>query len=149
MDKKKWITAVAAIGLSASLAFAVAHDGNGRHWEGKGRGEWSAKLSHKLNLTEAQKQQWADIDKAFRQENRAFFEQSRQTRSDFRAAKKAGDTAKLAALKPAMDAQRAQMKKLRQAKDEKLMAILTAEQRTQFQALKAERAAHHKEHEQK
>ena len=47
-----------------------------------------------------------------------------------------------------MESQRAQMKQLRDAQDAKITAILTAEQRAQFDTLKAERAAHRSQYKQ-
>lgn len=134
----KWITVMAAVGLSATLAFAG--EGHGRGMKGKGHGEFSMKLASKLNLTDAQKEQWKAIRKSSREQNGAFFQQARQTKQDFHAAKKAGDTAKADALKQTLQSQRAQMKQIRDAEEAQLLNILTAEQRTQYQTLKAQRA---------
>jgi Spy/CpxP family protein refolding chaperone len=145
----KWITAAAAtLALSASLAIAAPNDGNGhgRGTEGGMGRHDGARLAEKLNLTDAQKQQWQALQQDFRQNNKAFFEQARQTREDFHAAKEAGDTAKLDALKPALDAQRAQMKQLRDAQDQKLVSILNADQKAQFETMKAARAQHREGH---
>jgi len=138
----KWISAVGAVSLTAALAVAGVtagndHEGREGH-EGRGRHEMAAKL----NLTDAQKQQWDAIKKTSREQNAEFFKKSKETMEAFRAAKDANDTAKLDALKPAMEANRAQMKQIRAAENEKLSAILTAEQKAQFQAMQAERASH-------
>jgi Spy/CpxP family protein refolding chaperone len=148
--KKKTISAVAVLALGATLAFAGMHDGKeGKKggWEGH-RGGFSEMYAQKLNLTEAQKTQIADLDKNFRESNKAFFEASHQTREQFKAAKDANDTAKLDALRPAMESQRAQMKQLRDAQDAKIKTILTPEQRAQFDTLKAEREAHRSQYKQ-
>ena len=79
--------------------------------------------------------------KASRQENQAFFQQVRATRQDFRAAKQAGDTAKIEALKPTLEAQRDQMKAIRAANEAKIAQILTPQQNAQWQQLKADWAA--------
>jgi Spy/CpxP family protein refolding chaperone len=150
--KTKTISAVAVLALGATLAFAGMHDGK----EGKGgwghgeghRGGFSEMYAQKLNLTDAQKAQIADLDKNFRETNKAFFDGQKQTREQFKAAKDANDTAKLDALRPAMESQRAQMKQLRDAQDAKIKAILTPEQRAQFDTLKAEREARHGDHKQ-
>ena len=136
----KWITVVAAVGLSATLA--IAGEGHGG-FKGKRHGEFGMKLASKLNLTDAQKEQWKAIRKSSREQNSAFFQQSRQTMKDFRAAKEAGDTAKADALKQTLQSQRAQMKQIRDSQETQLMNILTAEQRTQYQTLKAQRAERH------
>lgn len=139
----KWITAIGGTALTAALAFAgvtaaghEGHDGQGR----RGGFEAQQKLAEKLNLTDAQKQQWDAIRKASREQNAEFFKQSQQTREEFRAAKDANDTAKLDALKPAMQAQRATMKQIRDAEDQKLMSVLNDQQKAAYQAIKAERA---------
>lgn len=108
-------------------------------------------MAAKLNLTEAQKQQWQAVEQSFRQENAAFFERSKQTREAIHAAKEAGDTAKVESLEATAKAQRAQMKQLRDAMEPKLLAILTADQQTQFQKMKAERPAYgqHERHQDK
>jgi len=147
--KTKTISAVAVLALGATLAFAGMHDGK----EGKGgwdghRGGFSEMYAQKLNLTDAQKAQIADLDKNFRETNKAFFEAQKQTREQFKAAKDANDTAKLDALRPTMESQRAQMKQLRDAQDAKIKTILTPEQRAQFDTLKAEREAHRSQYKQ-
>ena len=141
--KKQLITGVAVLALGASLAIAATQQDNtwgGHH--GK-RGEMSQRFAQKLNLTDAQKQQLAAIHKSFREENATFLAQFRQTKKDFHAAKQAGDQAKIDALKPAVESNRAQMKSLRQAQEQKVLAILTPDQQAQYQALKAARAARH------
>lgn len=139
----KWITAAAVLGLSASLAFAgttTMGEGHGHH--GKGRHHHSfSKLAKKLNLTDAQKDQWKAIRKSSYEQNAAFFQQSREAHKEFFAAKKAGDTAKADSLKATMQSQHAQMKQIRDTEEQQFSKILTADQSAQFQALKAERAA--------
>jgi Spy/CpxP family protein refolding chaperone len=139
MSKKKWLTAVAVLTLGASLAIAAPNQGWGKH-EGR-HGEWSAEFAQKLNLTDAQKTQLRDLNKSFRADNAAFFQSFHQTREDYRAAMKAGDTAKADSLKATLESQRAQMKQLREAQDSKISTILTPDQRAQWQQIKAERAA--------
>ena len=137
MQKKKWLVAAAVVAVSASLAIAMPHDEKG--WGGhRGKGTYGEKLAQKLNLTDAQKQQFRDLNAKFRADNAAFFQTFRQTMSDFRAAKEANDTAKLDALKPALESQKAQMKQLRDAQDAKILTILTPDQQAQFKALKAQ-----------
>ncbi len=147
---KKMISAVAVVALSATMAFAAMDEGHGKAWgHGHRHGAMGARLAQKLNFTDAQKEQWKAISRSFREENKAFFESARQTRSDFRAAKQAGDEAKIAELKSVMQSQHAQMKQLHEAKEQKLVAMLTPEQRAQYDAFKAERAARRQERQQK
>ncbi len=141
---KKFATAVAITVFGATLAFAAPHEG-GKGFGGHGRrGAFSQKLAEKLGLTDAQKEQIKAINKQTREENKAFFEQSRQTMREFFAAKKANDTAKADSLKPAVEANRAQMKAIRAAQEQKIAAVLTPEQNAQWQQLEAERAARHR-----
>lgn len=141
MKTTKWVTIAAAMTLTASLAFAAPHQGGkmGRHGRGA-RAAISHRMAEKLNLTDAQREQIRTLRSGFREQNKAFFESSRAARKEFREAKRANDTAKLEQLKPAMEAQRAQFKELRTAHQQQILAVLTPEQRTQFEALKAERA---------
>jgi Spy/CpxP family protein refolding chaperone len=147
--QSKWITGIAVAALSGSLAFAaVNHDGNGngkwRGHEGQGRQE---QMAQALNLTPEQKQQWADAQKAFFETNKAALQQNRQLMQDFRAAKQANDQAKIDALKPQVEAARAQMKSLRDAQNVKLMSILNDQQKAQFQQMLDQRAQreHHRD----
>jgi protein CpxP len=136
--KKQLVAAVAVLTLGATMAFAGPnHEGHG----GRGRqhGMFGKKMAGKLNLSDAQKQQIRDIKKSFREENKAFLTASRENFKAFHEAKKAGDTAKADALEPTLDTQRAQMKQLREQEKQRVMTVLTAEQRTQLEQLKAER----------
>jgi len=140
---KKTITAaVAVLALAGTMAFAAEGDfgGHGRHHR---HGMFGAKMAAKLNLTDAQKAQIKDIKKSTHEANAAFFEQARATRKEFFTAKKANDTAKMDALKPAMESQRAQMKEIRKAEMAKITSVLTPDQQAQLQQLRAEHKAHH------
>jgi len=141
--KKTWITAVAVLALGASLAVAAPNEGEGKGWGGhhRHRGEFAAKFAEKLNLTDAQKAQIRDLHQSFRAENKAFFQEFRQNRRDFREAKRAGDTAKADALKATLESQRAQMKSLHEGLQQRVGTVLTPEQLSQWNALKAEREA--------
>lgn len=140
MKTTKWMTMAAVVTLSASLAFAGPHQGGkfggkrGHHGQ-----EFGARMAAKLNLTDVQQQQIRDLNKSFRENNKAVFESARALRKEFREAKRADDTAKLESLKPQLDAQRTQMKQLRDAHRTQILSVLTPEQRAQFDALKAER----------
>lgn len=143
----KWITAAAVLGLSASLAIAGTQAGEGRHGDckGKGREEHGGRMAEKLNLTDAQREQWKAIRKSSHEQNAAFFAQSRQNMDQLHAAREAGDTAKADSLKPVLESQRAQMKQIRDAEEQKLISILNTEQQAKFQTMKAEREAHRAE----
>jgi len=142
MTSNKIFTAAAVLALSASLAVAAPHDGKGFGGHGrKGRGEFGARFAAKLNLTDAQKSQVRDLNKSFREQNKPFFDEVRATRQEIRAAKEANDTARLDSLKATAQSQRAQMKQLHDAQKQRILSVLTAEQRQQYETLKAERAA--------
>ena len=138
---KKLTTAVAVTFLGAALAFAAPHEG-GKGFGGHGRhGMFGKKLAQELGLTDAQKAQIKDLRKASREENKAFHQQARSTMKEFFEAKKAGDTAKVDSLKPAIDSLRAQMKQIRAADEAKIASVLTPEQNAKWQQFKADRAS--------
>ena len=139
MNSKKWIIGVAVLAVSASLAIAAPQEG--KAWGGHRHGVMGEKLAAKLNLTDAQKSQLKALNQQFRQDNTAFFESMRATHEQVRAAKQANDTAKLDALKPTLESQKAQMKQLREGQEAKVLSILTPDQQAQYKALKAEWAA--------
>ncbi len=140
-NTKKWFTAAAVVALSSTLAFAAPHEGGKRGRGGRGGHEFGERFAQKLNLSEAQKQQIKDAQTAFRNENKAFFEQARDTRRQIHEAKEAGDAARVEQLKATAKSQHARMKELRTAQNQRILALLTPEQRTQWEALKAERQA--------
>lgn len=145
---KKTITAVAALTLSATLAFA-APQGNtteeGKKFEGK-RGRHGQRGGHrgdrafaKLNLTDAQKAQMQALREQFREQNAPLFEQLRQARTDLKTAREANDTARLESLRGSLQSLQTQFKAAKKAHREQLLTILTPEQRAQLEAAKAER----------
>lgn len=140
-NTKKWFTAAAVVALSSTLAFAAPHEGGKRGRGDRGGQEFGERFAKKLNLSEAQKQQIKDAQTAFRNENKSFFDTVRDTRRQIKAAKEAGDTARAEQLKATAKSQHAQMKELRQAQHQRILALLTPEQRTQMEAMKAEREA--------
>ena len=143
-NTKKWLTAAAVVALSSTLAFAAPHEGGKRgHGRQGGRGghAFGERFAQKLNLSDAQKQQIKDAQTSFRNENKAFFEQARDTRRQIHEAKEAGDAARVEQLKATAKSQHARMKELREAQNERILALLTPEQRTQWDAMKAEREA--------
>ncbi|MFL6245613.1 MAG: Spy/CpxP family protein refolding chaperone [Thermoanaerobaculia bacterium] len=138
-NSKKWFTAAAVVALSSTLAFAAPHQGGKRGHGGRGGHEFGERFAQKLNLSDAQKQQIKDAQTAFRNENKAFFDTVRDTRRQIKEAKEAGDQARVEQLKAAAQSQHERMKELRQAQQQRILALLTPEQRTQWEALKAQR----------
>jgi Spy/CpxP family protein refolding chaperone len=145
MKKTKWMTMAAVATLTASLAFAGPHEGmrGGKH--GRHGAEFGERMAAKLNLTDAQKQQIRDLNQSFRESNKAVFENARALHMQVREARQANDTAKLESLKPQMEAQRAQMKQLHEAQQQRVLSVLTTDQRAQWEALKAERQQRHQQ----
>ena len=141
MKKSNWITGAAVLALSGALAFAGPNGHHGKHGNGEfgGKGARQERLATELNLSADQKKQWDDAQRAFMTANKTFFMQSHQTMKDYRDAKEANDTAKADSLKPAVEANRTQMKQLRETQNAKLMSILNEDQKAQFQKKMAER----------
>ena len=141
------MTAVAVLAIGTSLAFAAPQiENQAEHaWGGHHHGqELGKRFAEKLNLTDAQKQQVKDIKTASHQQNEAFFKSFHQTMKDYRDAKKAGDTAKADSLKATFESQRTQMMQIKKAEREKVLNILTPDQRAQYDAMKARHAEHEK-----
>ena len=143
MNKTKWMSMAAVLTLTTSLAIAAPHgDRGGKHGRhGKRGGEFGARFAEKLNLSDAQKQQIRDLQTSFRESNKAFFEQANDTRRQMKEAREAGDQARLDSLKATAKSQHERMKQVRQEQHQRVLALLTPEQRTQFEAMKAEREA--------
>ena len=141
---KKLITAAAVFVLGASIAVAAPFEGDGGPGFGRGHRMHARaeRFAEKLNLSDAQREQIRDIHKSDRTENQAFFDSFRQNWRDLKAAKQAGDTAKADAIKATLKSQHEQMKTLRAGLEDRVASVLTADQRAQWDAMKAKRAAH-------
>jgi len=98
------------------------------------RGGRNADRLRDLNLTDAQKTRIAQLETQFREANRATYAANRAASKEYRQAKRSGDTAKAAALKPAVDARRAALKKQRESQQEQIRALLTTEQQAKWDA---------------
>ena len=94
-----------------------------------------------LGLTDTQKKVIDDLEKKFNEDNAKFLADYKATMADARAAREANDQAKLDALKPTMDAQRAQMTKLRSTQEDKIAATFTDDQKAKWSKIKEEREA--------
>jgi Spy/CpxP family protein refolding chaperone len=139
---KRWMTAVAVLMFGASMTVAVAQQG-GAHGPRGPRPSFVEGPGKELSLTDTQKTEINGIEKATRDNNATFFETVRTTMEQFRAARQADDTAKLEALKPTMDAQRTQMKQIRDDEMKKIIVVLTAEQQAKLEKIRAEHQAEH------
>lgn len=85
-----------------------------------------------LNLTDAQRAQIEQLRSQFRAANETAFDAAREAGRAYREAKRAGDTAKMAALKPAVDAKRAELRRIREAQQAQIRAVLTPEQQAKL-----------------
>lgn len=141
MKTKQILTMAAVLAFSASVAIAAPHEGGKRGRHGRGGHAFGQRFAEKLNLSDVQKQQIKDIRKSSFEQNKAFFQSSRETFQQFREARKAGDQARVDALRPTIEANRAQMQQIRDTERTQILTVLTPEQRAQWDALKAERQA--------
>jgi len=142
---KRWITAIAMLLLGAVAAFAQEPPPPPQGPHGPHGGpppSFTVMFAEKLALTDAQKDAITAIEKATREENASFFASAHALMEEFHDARAANDTAKLDSLKPAMDANREQMKTIHDAQLVKIEAVLTADQKAKFEAIKAEHDAH-------
>jgi Spy/CpxP family protein refolding chaperone len=133
---KKFVAVMATL-VFATVAFA--QEGQRRNMS------FVERYGEQLELTDAQKKTIGDLDAKYQKDNAAFFEEWQKTMADFRAARDANDQAKLDALKPKMDEQRATMTKLRTAHEDEIAKSFTAEQKEAWTKIKAEREARMKD----
>jgi len=109
---------------------------------------FTERYGEQLGLTDTQKTVINDLEKKFDEDHASFLAEYHQTMRDYREARQANDTARLEALKPKMDAQRAEMMKLRGVQEDKIAATFTDDQKAKWSKIKEERAARMKEREQ-
>jgi protein CpxP len=141
---KKIVTAAAVLALGASLAFAGPGEGKMHGKHGRGGEAHMQHMAEKLNLSEGQKIQLEQMHENFRAQSEPLWTAMRQTKTELKAAKEAGDTARVEALRATLTTQKEQMKAQRQAQHEQMLTILTPEQRTQLETMRSERG--HKKH---
>jgi Spy/CpxP family protein refolding chaperone len=130
---KKFITAVAVVAaMTTPVAFAQNQDAGGGHQAESARAE-------KLGLTDAQKQQIKDIRMADRAANKALRQQFHAKRKEFRTLRQNNDP-NAANVKAEMKSLRQQIHAARKATRDKIYStVLTAEQRAQVDARRAQR----------
>ena len=133
-------TLAVVVGLVMAVAAMAQERGGDRR-----NMTFTERYGAQLNLTDAQKKTIDDLDKKFQADNAAFLETYQKTMTEVREARQANDQAKLDALKPKMDEQRAEMTKLRTAHEDNIAKSFTAEQKAQWTKIKEEREARMKE----
>ena len=106
---------------------------------------FTERYGEQLGLTDTQKKTIDEMEKKFDEEHATFLAEYRQTMTDYRAARQANDQAKIDALKPKMDSQRAEMSKLRSVQEDKIAGTFTDDQKAKWSKIKEERAARMKE----
>jgi Spy/CpxP family protein refolding chaperone len=139
MTSTRWMTVAAAL-IVASAAFA------GRHEPGFRGGTDAERLMRpraaaKLGLSADQQKQIGALEAKFAAENRELMQRARKTRRELRLAKGQGDAKKTEALRISLTAQRDQIRQARVAQREQVRAVLTPEQRAQWQTMHAQRRA--------
>jgi hypothetical protein len=135
MSRNRWsIFAVVVSLVFASAAFA-------QEQQQRRNMTFVERYGAQLNLTDAQKKTIDDLDKKFQADNATFIETMQKTMAEYREARQANDQAKLDALKPKMDEQRAEMTKLRTAHEENIAKSFTDEQKATWAKIKEEREA--------
>ncbi|HEX7136930.1 MAG TPA: Spy/CpxP family protein refolding chaperone [Vicinamibacterales bacterium] len=141
---RKFATAIAVTLLGASLAIAAPQEaGNGAGHGHRQMMTFTERFSATLNLSDEQKTQIDAIQKATREKHATFFAEQQATMKAYWDAKQANDTAKVDALKPAVDSQHTKMQEIRAAEDVLISKVLSADQNAQWAKIKAERAAQH------
>lgn len=135
--KMTTIVSIAAAALLTSGALAIAAPGHGGNAgaDMHGKGAMHGRMAEKLGLTDAQKTQVKELMESFRSENQALLDEMKQTRGELREARQAKDTARAASLAARAEEQRAALKTRREAQHEKMLQLLTPEQRTEMQQM--------------
>ena len=137
MNKTRWSTLAAMLSLMFAFT-AVAQQGGQNQ-------TFTQRYGQQLNLTADQTKQIDEMDAKFQKEHATFIESYQKTMAEYREARQANDTAKLEALRPKVDAARAEMTKLRTAHEDKIAATFTDAQKAQWTKIKEEREARMKE----
>lgn len=143
---KRTMGVFAAATLMTTLAFAApdgGERGHGRHgMRGEGmqhRGAHLERMAERLGLSEAQKVQMRELRESFRAETEPQRTAMHETMKQLREARQAEDTARAQQLAATLEGQRAQIRELRKAQHERMLALLTAEQRAKVEEMQAQR----------
>jgi Spy/CpxP family protein refolding chaperone len=136
---------VSILAVAVTVVFAMAAVGQ----EQRKPQSFTERYGQQLGLTDVQKKNIDELEAKFDKDHAEFLDSYHKTMSEYREARQANDTAKLDALKPKMDSQRAEMMKLRAAQEDKIAENFTDAQKAQWSKIKEERAARMKEREQR
>ena len=142
------IASLSAVVLLASIAVAQKvktergeGDGQRREWRGGGkRGAHGGRLFSRLNLTDDQKAKMKTIRETFATNNKPLMEQLRAKRQELRQASEGGTFNEALATQKLteMAALQAKLMGERFKLDQEMQSVLTAEQKTQLDQLKAQ-----------
>lgn len=132
------LSAAAVITLGGLTAFAQTQGPGGRRGPGFHAGFLSGRMAQALNLTDAQKEQIRSIVKESFQSNKALGEQLKTARQAEREAVKAGKSdAELAQLAQNAAPLHAQFHAARLQTEAKVYKVLTPEQQTKLEEMRA------------
>jgi periplasmic protein CpxP/Spy len=134
---KRWIPAllIAVLSLSPVAAYAQPSQPS----PSSPVPEKGMRKLDQLGLSPQQKDQVRALREEQKQKNGPLMAQFKDLRTQAKAAREAGDQAKLASVRSQMQALKPRLQQARADSEQKLYAILTLEQRTKFEQLKAER----------
>ncbi len=103
----------------------------------------------RLGLSPQQKDQVRALREDQKQKNGPLMAQFKDLRTQAKAARESGDKSKLDSIRTQMQALKPRLQQARAESEQKLFAILTPEQRTKFEQLKAERKENRARHQER
>ncbi|MGA8806540.1 MAG: Spy/CpxP family protein refolding chaperone [Thermoanaerobaculia bacterium] len=130
--------------LAAAACFIFAFSALGQD-RGRANQTFTERYGAQLNLTDAQKKTIDELDAKFQKEHHEFLESYQKTMGEYRDARQANDTAKMDAIKPKFDTQRAEMMKIRTVHEEKIAATFNDAQKGEWKKIQEEREARMKQ----
>lgn len=146
MNTNRIVGLFSVLVIAAFVAVSSVAQAQGRHGGKRGHdGQRLEKLAEKLDLSEQQKQQIKALHERFRQEHEDEFAQMKRLREQMKEARQAGDRERAVALREQMKALHENMKADREALHERMLQILTPEQRAELAEMKERRKDRRKE----
>ncbi len=130
--------------LAAAACFIFTFSALGQD-RGRANQTFTERYGAQLNLTDAQKKTIDELDAKFQKEHHEFLESYQKTMTEYRDARQANDTAKMDAIKPKFDTQRAEMMKIRTVHEEKIAATFNDAQKAEWKKIQEEREARMKQ----
>jgi Spy/CpxP family protein refolding chaperone len=143
----KTITAITALALAGTMAFAAGPGEGQRRGERSGRedrGDRMARMAEELQLSDAQVDAIKQMRQAEMEQRRAHREQSQSLAKQWVELKDKGDTKGAEKLRAQLSAMKEEAQIRRLAGAGKLESVLTDEQKQKLEQLKSERGQHRK-----